>query len=149
MDLTTEAWLWLYAGAFLMLAEIVSPGFVVFFFGLAAVSVAGVKALWPGLAAAGQAALFSFFCVMYLVVLRRFMKRLFRGEGSASAAPDDSYSGRIGRVTGLIRPGVPGRVMVGDAEWTARADEPLEVGDEVTVVRQENLTLTVKKITAA
>ncbi len=30
MDFTAAAWIWLYIGAFLMLAEIVSPGFVIF-----------------------------------------------------------------------------------------------------------------------
>ena len=32
-------WLWMYLGAFLMLLEIVSPGFVIFFFGLSASTV--------------------------------------------------------------------------------------------------------------
>lgn len=149
MDFTAEAWLWLYAGAFLMLAEIVSPGFVIFFFGLAAASVAGMKWLVPDLTAAWQLALFSFFSVLYLVALRRFMKRLFRGDGHASEKLEDAFAGRTGRVTAPIRPGVPGRVMVGDAEWSARADEPLEAGDEVTVTAQDNLTLAVRKITTA
>ena len=30
--MTSCAWLWLYAGLFLMLAEILAPGFVIFFF---------------------------------------------------------------------------------------------------------------------
>ena len=36
MDFTTAAWIWLYVRAFLMLAELASPGFVIFFFGLGA-----------------------------------------------------------------------------------------------------------------
>ena len=33
------AWLWMYAGMLLMLLELAAPGFVVFFFGLAAMTV--------------------------------------------------------------------------------------------------------------
>ena len=36
MDFLSPVWIWMYVGAFLMLAELISPGFVVFFFGLAA-----------------------------------------------------------------------------------------------------------------
>ena len=34
MDFLAARWLWLYAGAILMLAELMAPGFVVFFFGI-------------------------------------------------------------------------------------------------------------------
>ena len=37
--MTSCAWLWLYFGAFLMLMELLAPGFVVFFFGLSASTV--------------------------------------------------------------------------------------------------------------
>ena len=37
--MTSCGWLWLYAGVGLMLAELLAPGFVVFFFGLSAASV--------------------------------------------------------------------------------------------------------------
>lgn len=149
MDFTAQAWLWLYLGAFLMLAELVSPGFVVFFFGLAAVTVAGIKALMPALSMTWQLALFSFFCIVYLVALRRCMKRLFKGEGDESGQMADAFKGRVGRVTVAIRAGLPGRVLVGDAEWTAVADGPLDPGTDVTVERQDNLTLVVRKIDAA
>ena len=34
MDFLSAGWIWLYVGAGLMLAEILTPGFVMFFFGL-------------------------------------------------------------------------------------------------------------------
>ena len=55
MDFLSQAWLWLYFGAFLMLAELASPGFVVFFFGLAAATVAVLKWCIPGIADGGTA----------------------------------------------------------------------------------------------
>ena len=44
MSMFSCGWLWLYAGAILMLMEILAPGFVIFFFGLAA-ATAGCS--WP------------------------------------------------------------------------------------------------------
>lgn len=143
MDFTSAAWIWLYLGAFLMLAEIVSPGLVLFFFGLAAATVAGCVFLFPALSTAAQLALFSAFAIVYLVGLRRLVKSVFVGDVEQSGGLASAYVGRVGKVVEAIRPGVPGRVALGDAEWTAVADEALDAGREVRVVSQQNLTLTV------
>ena len=56
MDFLSPVWIWMYVGAFLMLAELISPGFVVFFFGLAAVTVSVLKWIFPSLPLWGQLA---------------------------------------------------------------------------------------------
>jgi membrane protein implicated in regulation of membrane protease activity len=136
----------MYAGAFLMLAELASPGFVVFFFGLGAASVAVLKGFCPSMPLWLQFAAFSFFSIFYLLVLRRYMKRVFVGEKEESTSIGNEYIGRIGRVVEVVRPDVPGRILLGDAEWSARAASRLEPGTEVRVVAQENLTLRVEPI---
>ena len=146
MDFTASAWIWLYAGAFLMLAEIVSPGFVIFFFGLSACTVALVKWAFQGLPLSGQLALFSVFSVLYLVVLRRLVKGVFMGETGTGNRLKSDCEGRIGKVVETIRPEVPGRILLGDAEWTAAAPERLEAGVEVRVVGQDGLTLQVRRL---
>lgn len=146
MDFTTAAWIWLYMGAFLMLAEIVSPGFVIFFFGLGAATVAAAKWLVPSLSLAWQLALFSVFSILYLVLLRRYMKRLFMGDSEGAAGLPNEYAGRIGKVVAAIRPEVPGRILLGDAEWAAVAAERIEPGAEVRVVAQDNLTMRVERV---
>ena len=148
MDFTTAAWIWLYVGAFLMLAEIVSPGFVIFFFGLSACTVAGVKWAFPALPLSAQLGLFSVFSILYLVVLRRLVKGVFMGETGADNRLKSDYEGRVGKVVETIRPEVPGRILLGDAEWAAAATERLEPGEEVRVVGQDNLTLQVRKLDA-
>ncbi len=146
MDFTAAAWIWLYIGAFLMLAEIVSPGFVVFFFGLGAATVAVCKWAVPSLGLASQLAIFSIASVLYLVVLRRLMKRLFVGDMEDSPGLASEYVGRIGKVIETIRPEVPGRIELGEVEWKATAGERLDPGTEVKVVAQDNLTMRVVKV---
>ena len=111
--MTTCAWLWIYAGSAMVLLELIVPGFVVCFFGLAAATV-GV------------------------------LKRVFVGSKVETGTDFDNESvGRIGRVVAAIEPPLPGRVLIGDAEWSAAADVPLAAGADVRVVAQDNLTMKV------
>ena len=145
MEFLSVKWLWLYAGALLMLLEIMAPGFVIFFFGLAAATV-GLTLFAFDFSATAQMALFTAFSIVYIVGLRRFMKALFMGETAESRAISSEYVGRRGKVVEASRPEVPGRILRGDAEWTAVAREGLVPGREVRVVGQKNLTLTVERV---
>ena len=149
MDFLSAKWIWLYVGAFLMLAEILAPGFVVFFFGLAASTIGLLLFVLPSafdMSLTWQMALFSFFSILYLVTLRRYMKAVFAGDTDESSGIDAEYAGRVAKVTETIRPEAPGRVMLGDAEWAATAAERLEPGDEVKVLGRSNLTLKVERL---
>ena len=149
MNFLSAGWIWLYIGGFLMLAELLAPGFVVFFFGLAAATVGFFVMALPEsfhIGLAWQLALFSFFSILYLVTLRRYVKSVFLGDTEDNNPLNGEYVGRLGKVVSAIRPEVPGRVLVGDAEWTASAAAPIDVGVEVKVVAQKNLTLTVQPI---
>ena len=101
MDFLAAKWLWLYAGAILMLAEILAPGFVIFFFGVAAATVGLVMFVLPEAfhqTSTWQMALFSFFSILYLVTLRRYMKSVFLGDSEEAKALDE-YVGRLAKVT--------------------------------------------------
>ena len=96
----------MYIGAFLMLAELLMPGFVIFFFGLSAATVALIRfALGDSFTLMWQLAAFSFFAILYLALLRRLMKRLFTGDTETSPVDFGKESvGRIGRVVEAIEP---------------------------------------------
>ena len=144
----TCGWIWLYAGAFLMLAEIVSPGFVIFFFGLSAMTVGLCRfAFGEAFTLTWQLAAFSVFSILYLVTLRRLMKRVFAGDSSASTVDFNHESvGRLAKVVAAIRPPLAGRILLGDAEWTATAETEIPEGADVRVVAQDNLTMKVSAV---
>lgn len=145
--MTNCAWLWLYLGAFLMLMELMAPGFIVFFFGLSACTVGLCRfAFGEVFTLTWQILAFSAFSVLYILLLRRLLKSVFVGDKSVGGEElsDGGLAGRLGRVTEQIREGLPGRVMVGDAEWSATADAPIPVGTDVKVVSQKNLTIKVE-----
>ena len=146
--MTTCAWLWLYLGTFLMLMELLTPGFVIFFFGLAAASVGLCRFVFgEAFGEAWQLAAFSGFAVFYLLVLRRYVRRVFCGDRSKTAGDlADDFAGRVGKVTEAVRSPQPGRALVGDAEWTVVSDRPIEAGAVVRVISRSNLTLKIEEI---
>lgn len=144
--MTSCGWLWVYAGCVLMFLELVAPGFVLFFFGLAAATVGVCRAIFgDSFGVAWQLAIFSAFSIFYLAVLRRLLKQVFVGD-KVEAETDFAHEsvGRIGKVTEAVEPPKSGRVMLGDAEWTALADTPIAVGADVKVISQNNLTMKVE-----
>ncbi len=149
MDFLSAQWLWLYVGAFLMFAELMVPGFVIFFFGLAAAAVGMLLFVLPQNlqpTPAWQMALFTLFSIVFLVTLRRMVKSVFLGDRVASDPLRSEYVGRFCEVVSAIAPTAPGRVILGDAEWNAVADVELEVGARARVIGQDNLTLKVEAV---
>lgn len=146
MDFLNANWLWLYLGGFLMLAELVMPGFVIFFFGLAAATVGLVLFPFSELSLTVQLALFSALSILYLVTLRRFVKNVFMGDTAESRRIENEHVGRVAKVVSEIRPNRPGRILLGDAEWNARAEAPIAVGADVRIVAQDNLTFAVEAL---
>lgn len=148
MSFLSCAWLWMYLAAFLFLLELLAPGFVIFFIGLSAATVGLLRfAMGASLPLAGQLAAFSVFTVLYLVFLRRWLKPLFSGKVIAQSNGFDSgLVGRCGRITEAVCPPHSGRVLVGDAEWTAVSNVPLASGTDVKVIAQNNLTLDVEAL---
>ena len=148
MNFLTIPWLWMYFGALLMLLELIAPGFVIFFFGLSAMTVGLCRfAFGEAFGSTWQLASFSAFCILYLAFLRRWMKHLFKGTSEKSHADFNHETvGRAGKVTAAIAPPLAGRVEIGDAEWSAVADTPIAVGADVIVISQNNLTMKVKSV---
>jgi len=148
MNFLSCPWLWMYAGALLMLMELLAPGFVIFFFGLSAATVGLCRfAFNEAFDLTWQLASFSAFSIVYLVFLRRWMKKIFAGTVETSRADFQNENvGRIGKVTVAVNPPLAGRVMIGDAEWNAVSETPLAVGADVRVTAQNNLTVKVASI---
>ena len=145
--MTSCAWLWMYIGAFLMLMELMAPGFIVFFFGLSACTVGLCRfAFGEAFSLTWQISAFSVFSILYILLLRRLLKSVFVGDKSEGEEDlsDGGLAGRLGRVTEPIGESLPGRVMVGDSEWSAVADAPIPAGADVKVVSQKNLTIKVE-----
>ncbi len=135
-------WHWAVLGFFLAGLEILTPGgFIVVFFGLAALVVA---VLVP-LGVAGPLWLqFLWFSVLSVVLLVLFRNPLMRWMQRRSADPPvDKIEGDLAIPTVDIAPGAVGKAELRGTTWTARNDsgETLAAGRRCRVTRVDGLVL--------
>ena len=94
-----------------------------------------------------QLAAFSALSILYIVLLRRYLTKVFVGGKVETKTDFDNESiGRVGKLTAAIQPPLAGRVLLGDSEWTAEAERPIACGANVRVVSQSNLTMRVEEV---
>ena len=134
--------MWLAAGLVLVVAELATPGgFVIIFFGIAALLV-GVLALVGVVSSmAIQFLLFSVIAVGSLALLRqRLQSRLQTPTSNV-----DSLIGDLAIPQERLSPGVVGRVEVRGSMWSARNTSAvtLDPGQRARVAAVDGLTLAV------
>lgn len=140
------ALLWLYVGVALIILEVMTPGLVSLFFGLSALTVSLLAWLVPAMGQGWQWLAFSVFSVLYILLLRKSLKKVFSGDREVSDSLNDEFTGKLAVVVEKIAPTRPGRVEFGGSTWTAEADAELPAGASVRIVRKKNLTLKVQAV---
>ena len=142
---------WLIIGVMLFFLELALPGFILFFFGLAALVTAVVAWLTP-LGIAWQLGIFIVSSVVSLMTLRDVIqKNIFKPKDvAAGEEPDEDVllaaPGDRAVVGIAISPPAEGRINYAGTSWRATADEKIEEGEIVAIVHQDNLVIHVEKI---
>ena len=142
--LSDPAFVWAVAGLVLLAAEFLVPGFVIFFFGVGALTTAVASLLLPPVAGslALQGVVWAVGSILSLRFLRRRFSRIFRGGTAESPATEDLGESVV--VTERIAPDEPGRVRYRGTSWKAISHtESFEPGDRAQIVHEEGLTLIV------
>ena len=135
---------WLILGIVLLFVELATPGFVAMFFGMAAVTVALLDWLLP----LGQVIpwlLFAVLSVIYILLLRNLLKKVFLGDKNAPDRLEDTFVGKHAKVVEPVAPGKPGKVEFSGCLWEAEADNDIAAGERVKIVSKDSLTLCVCK----
>ena len=144
------AWiLWIVLGVALIVAEIFTFGFVLFFFGIGALAagLAGLLGFGFGL----QFLVFAAVSIVLTVMSRTIFTKYFPyGEADTVKMGIDALPGQIGTVTlpskGILQAGA---VKVYGSTWTAYPINnkiPLIEGEKVEVVRVQGSSIYVQKI---
>lgn len=149
MGVLDPALYWLIIGVMLFLLEMALPGFILFFFAAGALLTALLAWLTP-IPIAWQLGVFIFASLACLFSLRDIIQRRFLApppeegdtdEDSVLAVPGDK-----GVVSATIAPPAEGRLKYSGTTWRATADERIEEGEIVSVVRQKGLVIHVEKV---
>jgi inner membrane protein len=142
VDMEMTPVLWLILGVVLLFVELATPGFIVMFFGLAALTIALITWLLP----VGQTMAWLFFALLsvaYILGLRNLLKKILMGDRNAPDRLEDSFIGSYAAVTEAIAPGRPGKVEFSGCQWKAESEAEIGAGERVRIVGKKNLTLTV------
>ena len=137
-------WAWAIAGVVLLIAEVIAPGFFLFFVGVAAIAT-GLFTEMLAVGTVGQVTLFVLFAALAVALGRRWYAR------SANRSLDPLLSDRGARLVGKVVEAVDpiddhgGRVKVADGEWSARGG-PAAAGEMVRIVGVDGNCLTVVRI---
>ena len=141
---------WLIIGVMLFLLELALPGFVLFFFAAGALLTALVAWLVPTTSIALQLGLFIVTSLAALFTLRGFLQQRFFASAPAKDGEDVdaplAAPGDRGVVCSTIAPPAEGRIKYAGSSWRATADERIEEGEIIAIVRQEGLVIHVEKV---
>ncbi|GAB5389018.1 MAG: NfeD family protein [Alphaproteobacteria bacterium] len=124
---------WLIAGMILGAAEILAPGFVIIWFGLAAIIIAAISWFIPDIVWWVQVFLFTGFTLGLLFVAHKYWKPT---EGDTDEPLLNNKAAQlVGRTATLIEPieDGRGRVRVGDTTWSVTGPD-LPEGRKVKIV---------------
>ncbi len=143
-----EPWIWIAAGIFIAVLELVIPSFTIIWFGLAAV-VVGIASFIMGIRSLPvQLALWAVMSCCFTYFWFRFFRqetRTMSGQGK------EAILGRAGIVVRVNESTFPGGTIrfpiavLGSDEWSFISDEKLSVGERAVITDIAGDKLVVKK----
>lgn len=143
-----ETWLnWVIAGGGLILLELVLPGGVTIFVGLAAMIVGGLIKLGFITTTLDSFLYFTVISIVLLLFLRSFFMKYFEGDSRVQNVDEDlDAEGSIVDVAEDIFPFREGRINFRGAGWQARSEEEILKGSKAVIVRRDGNIWIVKSI---
>ena len=138
---------WFIVGIVFLFAELVMPGFVIFFFGIGALVTALLAFFFNINSVIIQLLIFIGTSILSLVILRRSFSQLFKGKISNEKEVSDEFIGKRAKVISEIKPNsLNGKVEFNGTNWEADSDFYIDKGTVVVIVGRRNITLIVKPV---
>ncbi len=138
--------LWTLLGLLFIGAEMAVTGFVVFFFGVGALTTGILSAVVPGLS--GNYILQGILWIVSTVLSFGFFRKKFTKifKGTVLNRENDRDVGQSAVVIEAIGPDKPGRVRYQGTSWKAVSyTETFDPGEKVDIIKEDNLTFVVTK----
>jgi inner membrane protein len=135
---------WFFIGLVLLLAELVIPGFFIFFFGVGA-WVTALVCLIGEPSTNLQMIIFGLTSILSLVVLRRIIqKKLFYHDDKESNNVEDEFTGKEGTAVADFGAGTIGKVAFKGTTWMAESKSEIKEGQRIVITSKENMKLIVE-----
>jgi len=146
LDHTVAWWFWIIAGLLLIILEISTGTFITLGLGIAALMVGFLDLIFP-MGLIYQLILWIIFSVALIALLFKWFKK----QETVSNTGQSTYNFHtLGIVTDEIKPHGRGKVsfdtpVLGSTQWSASAEETLEVGTRIRIVEVNGQLITVAK----
>ena len=144
-----DYYLWFIAALVLSIIEIITPGFVILWFGVSA-AIVGIADLLGLHNTFWQIIIWIVLSLIFVILSRTFFKTIFiKSPGENYKSNIDVLIGQKGIVTEDIdNVKGNGRIKVQGQDWSARSDDDsiIPAGSPVEIVRYEGVKLFVKII---
>ena len=142
----SPATVWFIVGVVLILAEFVVPGFIIAFFGLAALLVSLLVKLGVLDTLSSELLVFTVASLVFLFGLRWLVKGWFVGD--SKSAIGDEVSDYVGKeamcLTDFTAEQPNGKVEFKGANWKARSMEPIASGAYGVIEEVDGLCLVIR-----
>jgi len=137
--------LWFIVGFVFFLLEFIVPGFILFFFGIAAWLVA-LLTLFLDIGINAQLIIFLISALLAVVLLRKWAKEKLGMYREGPRILEDEYIGKIALAETDISPENNGKVEFKGASWDAKSNDHIAAGQKVQIIETRSILLIVKQI---
>jgi len=137
---------WFIIGLVLFLAELIIPGFFIFFFGLGAWVTAIVCLIGdPDSITNMQILIFAVTSTLTLIALRRIIqKKFFYNRENESEEVEDEFTGKEALAVTDFGTDKDGKVEFKGTTWKAESKSEIKEGQTVIIIEKENFKLIVE-----
>ncbi|MGV7963596.1 NfeD family protein [Photorhabdus tasmaniensis] len=138
-------WLWFSFGGLLLIAELLGTGGYLLWTGIAALVVAFITWLLPGMGWELQGILFATLTLLSAVLWRYWLRsRPSKGSDTLNQK-DHQLIGTQAKLTADTENGYS-RIKLADGSWRVHCDRELSANTEVEVIAVDGITLKVKSV---
>lgn len=139
--------IWFIVGIVFLLAELIMPGFIIFFFGIGGLVTSLCTYLFGITSVVIQIIIFLTSSLLSLVLLRNFFSSLFKGKVDSVNKLKDEFIGRRAIVIKEIKPNsLHGKIEINGTHWEADSEFYIEKDSVVEITGRRDLTLIVKPV---
>lgn len=139
--------IWFIIGLVFLFAELVLPGFIIFFFGIGGLITSLLTYIFGIDSVMIQIIIFIVTSLLSLILLRRIFNKLFRGNVDTQKDFLDEFVGKKAIVVNEIKPNsLKGKIEFNGTHWEADSDYFIDKDSVVEIIARRNLTLIVKPI---
>jgi inner membrane protein len=142
-NFSNPAVIWFFLGFVFFILEFLVPGFILFFFAIAAWIVALIVMIFD-ISLNVQLIVFVISAVATILLFRKWLQKIMLSKKHTTQL-EHEFIGKIGIAETAIGPDREGKVDFKGTSWNARSEDDIQKGDHVIITGNDSIVLIVKQ----